>query len=103
MKKKFLKLSLISFITSAVLFVINYFFFHYTGDDRPNGIAFMFTAYHDECEKPFVTDLIGQLAVSMLVVAIVSLMIALIFYGVKKKKETEAIEEKKESEDVSKN
>jgi len=101
MQKKFFKLSLTTFITAGVLFVINYFFFHYTGDDRPNGIAFMFTAYHDECEKPFVTDLIGQLAVTMLSVSIVSLMIALIFYGVKKK-DAKIAEEAKELDNETK-
>jgi len=90
MKKRFLELSLTSFITAAVLFVLNYICFHYTGDDRPNGIAFMFTAYHDECEKPFVTDLLGQLATLMLFTSIVSLMIVSIFY--RKRKNEKALE-----------
>lgn len=84
MKKKFGILSLSSFILSAILFVVNYIFYHYTGDDRANGVAFMFTPYHDDVQKPFITDLIGQLATNMLAVSIVSLMILLIFFGIKR-------------------
>lgn len=90
MKKRCLKLSLASFVLSAIAFVLNYVFYHYTGDDRANGIAFMFTPYHPEVQKPFITDLIGQLATLLLFLAIASLMVAFIFFGkekVKKKKE----------------
>lgn len=80
MRRKFLKLSLTGFISSAIAYILNYVFYHYTGDDRANGIAFMFTAYHAEAEKPFITDLIGQLATLLLFLAVVSLMIAVIFY-----------------------
>lgn len=73
-KKHFLKLSLVSFITSAIIFVINYFFFHFVTDD---GISL---TWQPEAGKPFVADLIGQLGVSILFLSIASLMIALIFF-----------------------
>lgn len=73
-RKNCMKLSLCSFISSAVVFVINYFFFHFVTD---NGIS---TVWQPEAGKPFVADLIGQLGVSLLFLAIASLMIALIFF-----------------------
>ena len=74
MRKKLLKFSLCQFIISAVVFAINYFFYHFVTDD---GITFTF---HEEAGKPFVADLIGQLGVSILFLSIASLMIALIFF-----------------------
>ena len=74
MKKKILKLSLYSFISSIVIFVINYFFFHFVTD---NGIT---TQWQPEAGKPFVADLIGQLGVLMLFLSIASLMIGLIVF-----------------------
>ena len=73
MRKKLLKFSLISFIISAVVLVINYFFFHFVTDE---GITFTF---HEEAGKPFVADLIGQLGVLFLFSAIVSLIAAFVF------------------------
>lgn len=73
-RKNCMKLSLCSFISSAVVFVINYFFFHFVTD---SGIS---TVWQPEAGKPFVADLIGQLGVSLLFLAIASLMIALIFF-----------------------
>ena len=74
MKKKLNKFSLVSFISSAVVFVINYFFFHFVTDD---GITLV---WHPEAGKPFVADLIGQLGVHLLAAAIISLMISIIFF-----------------------
>ena len=74
MRKKLLKFSLISFIISAVVLAINYFFYHFVTDD---GITLTF---HEEPGKPFVADLIGQLGVLFLFSAAVSLMAALIFF-----------------------
>ena len=74
MKQKLQKLSLVSFISSAVVFVINYFFFHFVTDD---GISLV---WHPEAGKPFVADLIGQLGVHLLAAAIISLMISIIFF-----------------------
>ncbi len=72
-RKKLLKFSLCQFIISAIIFAINYFFYHFVTDD---GITLTF---HAEAGKPFVADLIGQLGVLFLFSAIVSLMIAFIF------------------------
>ena len=73
-RKNLLKVSLYSFISSAVIFVINYFFFHFVTD---NGISL---EWQPEAGKPFVADLIGQLGVSMLFLAIATLMIGLVCY-----------------------
>jgi hypothetical protein len=73
-RKNLLKVSLYSLIISVVIFVINYFFFHFVTDD---GIT---TTWHPEAGKPFVADLIGQLGVLMLFLAIATLMIGLICY-----------------------
>ena len=72
-RKKLFKLSICQFIISAVIFAINYFFYHFVTDD---GITFTF---HEEPGKPFVADLIGQLGVLFLFSAVTSLIIALIF------------------------
>jgi uncharacterized membrane protein len=74
MKNKLNKFSLVSFISSVVVFMINYFFFHFVTDD---GISLV---WHPEAGKPFVADLIGQLGVHLLAAAIVSLMISIIFF-----------------------
>ena len=74
MKNKLNKFSLVSFISSAVVFIINYFFFHFVTDD---GISLV---WHPEVGKPFVADLIGQLGVHLLAAAIISLMISIIFF-----------------------
>ena len=74
MRKNLLKFSLIQFIISAVVFIINYFFYHFVTDD---GITLTF---HEEAGKPFVADLIGQLGVLFLFSAIVSLTVAFIFF-----------------------
>lgn len=74
MKNKLNKFSLVSFISSAVVFIINYFFFHFVTDD---GISLV---WHPEAGKPFVADLIGQLGVHLLAAAIISLMISIIFF-----------------------
>jgi hypothetical protein len=73
-RKNLLKVSLYSLIISVVIFVINYFFFHFVTDD---GIT---TTWHPEAGKPFVADLIGQLGVLMLFFSIATLMIGLICY-----------------------
>ena len=73
-KKNFRKLSLVSFISSLVTFVINYFFFHFVTDD---GISL---TWQPEAGKPFVADLIGQLGTLLLFFAIASLMISIVFF-----------------------
>ena len=79
MRQKFLKLSLYSLIISAVIFVINYFFYHFVTDD---GIT---STWQPEAGKPFVADLIGIFAVLFLFASAMSLLIALIFYNKKEK------------------
>ena len=79
MRKKLLKFSLCQFTISAVIFAINYFFYHFVTDD---GITLTF---HEEAGKPFVADLIGQLGVLFLFSAAVSLIAAFIFCDGKNK------------------
>ena len=74
MKKNFQKLSLVSFISSAIVFVINYFFFHFVTDE---GITFI---WQPEAGKPFVADLIGNLGVLFIFGSIVSLLCAFILF-----------------------
>lgn len=79
-QQKLIKISIISFIISIVFFVFNYFFFHYFTED---GFT---TVFHEEPQKPFVSERIGELAVLFLFFAIISLIIALVCY----KKENKA-------------
>lgn len=72
-RKKFLKLSLITFIIGVCVLAVAYFFFHFVTDD---GITF---TWHPEAGKPFVTDLIGVFAVLFLFASVMSLLIAFIF------------------------
>lgn len=74
MRKKFLKLSLYTLVSGIVVFVINYFFFHFVTDE---GITF---TWHEEAGKPFVTNLIGVFAVLLLFSSFLSFLIAQIFY-----------------------
>ena len=78
-RKNCMRLSLCSFVSSAVVFVINYFFFHFVTD---SGIS---TVWQPEAGKPFVADLIGQLGVSLLFLSVASLMIGFIFCPKEKK------------------
>ena len=60
MRIKLFKLSGISFGISAFILAFNYFFFHYFGE---NGFS---NVFHKEAQKPFVSNLIGQLGVLFL-------------------------------------
>ena len=82
-RNKCMRLSRCSFVCSAVVFVINYFFFHFVTD---SGIS---TVWQPEAGKPFVADLIGQLGVSLLFFAIASLMVGVICFPKEKKEESE--------------
>jgi len=73
-KKNFLKLSLYSFISSVTIFILNYFFFHFVTDQGISSI------WQPEPGKPFVTDLIGILAVLFLFTSIICLFISIIFF-----------------------
>ena len=82
-RKNFMRLSRLSFVCSAVVFAINYFFFHFVTD---TGIT---TVWQPEAGKPFVADLIGQLGVSLLFLAIAAWMVGRIFFPKEKKAKKE--------------
>ena len=73
-KKNFLKLSLYSFISGIVVFIINYFFYHFVTDE---GISL---TWQEEPGKPFVANLIGTLAVLLIFASVISLFISFIFF-----------------------
>lgn len=75
MKKKLLKLSLVFIISAVVVFIINYFFFHFVTD---TGITL---EWQPEAGKPFVADLIGNLGVLLVFGSIASLCSALVLFG----------------------
>ena len=72
-RKKFLKLSLITFLIGAFVLAVAYFFFHFVTDE---GITL---TWHPEAGKPFVTELIGNFAVLFLFASVMSLLIAFLF------------------------
>ena len=72
-RKKFLKLSLITFLIGVFVLAVAYFFFHFVTDE---GITL---TWHPEAGKPFVTELIGNFAVLFLFASVISLLIAFIF------------------------
>lgn len=74
MGKKFLKLSLITFIVGVVFLVLAFFAFHFLTD---TGIS---SIWHAEAEKPYVTELLGDFGIINIAVAFVSLLIYFIFY-----------------------
>ena len=73
-RKKLLRFSMWQAIIGAVVFVINYFFFHFVTDA---GISLQ---WQPEPGKPFVTELIGIFGVLFFFGAVVSLLAALIFF-----------------------
>lgn len=73
-KKKLLKLSLITLIIGICILAIAYFFFHFVTDD---GISL---TWNPEPGKPFVTDMIGQLATLFLFASAMSAISALVFF-----------------------
>ena len=73
-KQKLFKLSVITLIIGVIILAINYFFFHFVTD---TGISL---TWHPEAGKPFVTDMIGQLAVLFLFTSAISAISAVIFF-----------------------
>ena len=73
MRKKLLKFSLVQIICAAVVFTINYFFFHFVTDE---GISL---TWQPEPGKPYVAMYIGVLATLFVFGSAVSLIWALIF------------------------
>ena len=70
LRKRLYKLSAICFVIAVIVFIINYFVFHYVTDD---GITLI---WHPEAGKPFVTNLIGNLGADMVFASIVSALCA---------------------------
>ena len=81
MKKKFLRLSLITGIVGLALLIIAFFTFHFVTDA---GITLI---WHEEAGKPYVTELLGDFGVLNLATSFVSFLIAKIFYDKKEDKE----------------
>ena len=80
MKKKLLKLSLITFIIAIFVLAFNYYFFHFVTD-----AGFTLT-WHEEAGKPFVTNMLGTLSVLLLFSSLISLLLALIVFNDEEKK-----------------
>ena len=74
MKKKFLKLSLITGIVGLAFLILAFFTFHFVTDA---GITLI---WHEEAGKPYVTELIGDFAIINIAVSFVSLLISQIFF-----------------------
>ncbi len=74
MKKKFLILSVSSFILFVLIQIFTYFLYHYY---TAGGFG---NVFHAEPYKPFVTILFGILGTLFLFSAIISLLISIIFY-----------------------
>ncbi len=72
MRKRLFRLALAELIISVVLFIINFFFFHFVTD---TGIT---TVFQEEAGKPFVALLIGIFATLNLFGATISLLCGLI-------------------------
>lgn len=81
MRKKLFKLSGISAVISAIVFIFNYFFFHYFTDDGFTPI------FQQEAGKPFVADLIGQLGLHFLFLSLAALLIAFVCFNKDSKKD----------------
>lgn len=73
-RKNLLKLSLIFIIAATVILAFTYFFFHYMTDSGFGPI------FNEEAQKPFVSDLLGQLGVLCLFGAGVCLAVGLVCY-----------------------
>ena len=74
MRRKWLKLSLVTLIVALGVFVLNYFFFHFVTDE---GISLV---WHPEAGKPFVANMISVFGVLFLFTSALSFIGAQIFY-----------------------
>lgn len=70
LRKNLYRLAVACFVIALIVFIINYFVFHYVTDD---GITFVKQA---EAGKPFVTNLIGILGADMVFASILSALCA---------------------------
>ena len=73
-RKKLFKLSLITLAIGLGLLAVAYFFFHFVTDA---GVTFK---WNPEPGKPFVTDMIGQLAVLFLFSSSISALSAVVLF-----------------------
>ena len=76
-RNKLLKFSLYSIIIATIIFVINYFFYHFLTDDV------FTTIFQEEAGKPFVANLIGQLGTLFVFLSGASLLSAFIIFDKK--------------------
>ena len=75
MKRKLFKFSLWMFIVSMLVFLVNYFVFHFVTDSG------RLLTWNPEPGKPFICELIGTLGVLFFFGGAVSLMLALIVFN----------------------
>lgn len=74
LRKRLYKLSVACLVIAIIVFIINYFVFHYVTDE---GITLI---WHAEAGKPFITNLIGILGADMVFASIISALCARIVY-----------------------
>lgn len=79
-REKLLKFSLITFAIGLCLSVITYLFFHFVTD---GGITM---TWQSEAGKPFLTYLVGQLAVLFIFASAVSAISSFVFFGKEREK-----------------
>ncbi len=81
LKKKFLMLSAVSFISALLIFILTYFLFHYW---TPEGFS---AVMQETPQKPFVTLLFGIWGVFFFFSGFINLFISAIFFSVKIRKQ----------------
>ena len=74
MKKKFLKLSLVTLIVGVIFLALAFFTFHFVTD---SGITLV---WQEEAGKPFITELIADFGVLNLFASFVCFLVARIFF-----------------------
>ena len=75
MKKKLLKLSLITFIIAVCVMAFSFYFFHFVTD-----AGFTLTS-HEEAGKPFIANMLGTFGVLFLFASVISFLLALIVFN----------------------
>ncbi len=70
LRKRLNKMAIICLVIAIVVFIINYFVFHYVTD------AGITLEWQPEAGKPFLADLVGQLGLNMLFASIISALSA---------------------------
>lgn len=77
-RRKWLKLSLITFLIALGVFAVAYFFFHFVTD---TGITL---AWQEEAGKPLVASMIANFGVLFLFASVMSLLVAFVFFDKEK-------------------